>query len=115
MNAIVHRDYSIPAPTKIAIYNDRMEVFSPENFPGPIDLDDLEKGLTFIRNPIICRIFREAGYIEKLGSGFRMLFESYRNYNLLRPSVIEGNGFIKCILPRPTLHQIQLPSSEESE
>jgi predicted HTH transcriptional regulator len=39
--------------------------------------------------------------VEKLGSGFLTLFHSYKNYNLPSPTVIEGTGFIKCILPRP--------------
>ena len=100
INAIVHRDYNLPSPIKIAIYDNRLEVFSPGNFPGPLNVTQLEMGITYIRNHIICRVFREAGYIEKLGSGFLTLFKSYREYNLPAPEVKEGAGFIKCILPR---------------
>lgn len=100
INALVHRNYDIPGPCKIAIYDDRVEIFSPGNFPGPLQHDKLEMGLTYIRNPVICRIFREAGYIEKLGSGFITLFTSYRQRHLPTPSVIESSGFVKCILPR---------------
>lgn len=67
----------------------------------------LEMGITFLRNQVICRIFREAGYIEKLGSGFLTLFRQYRDYHLPKPKVIEGAGFVKCLLPRPGS---QLPS-----
>lgn len=59
-------------------------------------------GLTYIRNYVISRIFREAGYIEKLGTGFLTLFETYRKENLPEPMVQEGPGFVKCILPRRT-------------
>lgn len=38
--------------------------------------------IAYIRNPVICRVFREAGYIEKLGSGFITLFSSYRERKL---------------------------------
>lgn len=58
-------------------------------------------GLTFIRNRVIARAFREAGYIEKLGSGFLTLFQSYRKRGLRSPMIVEGHGFVKCILPRP--------------
>lgn len=102
INAIVHRDYYIAGPIKIAIYDDRLEIFSPGNFPGPLQVDQLEMGITYIRNPVIGKIFREAGYIEKLGSGFLTLFRSYRQYQLPKPTVIESTGFVKCILPRPT-------------
>jgi len=101
INAIVHRDYRLPGPVKIAIYDDRIEIFSPGNFPGPLQVDQLEMGITYIRNTIICKIFREAGYVEKLGSGFLTLFDTYRQYHLPRPHVVENAGFIKCILPRP--------------
>jgi len=101
LNAIVHRNYHIPGPTKVAIYDNRVEIFSPGNFPGPLNIDELEMGITYIRNATITKIFRETGYIEKLGSGFRSLFESYRKRKLSEPVVVEGTGFIKCTLPRP--------------
>lgn len=102
LNAVIHRDYHIDAPTKIAIYDNRLEIFSPGVFPGPLDTHNLKLGLTFIRNKVICKVFREAGLIEKLGSGFITLFESYAKKGLHKPEVIEGDGFVKCILPRPS-------------
>ena len=100
LNAIVHRNYHINGPTKIAIYDNRIEFFSPGTFPGPIDTQNLKMGLTYIRNNVICKIFRETGYIEKLGSGFLTLFSSYEKAKLHMPQIIEGENFIKCILPR---------------
>jgi ATP-dependent DNA helicase RecG len=102
LNALIHRNYHIQGPTKIAIYDNRIEVFSPGVFPGPLDTHNLKMGLTYIRNKIICKVFREAGYIEKLGSGFISLFESYEKRRLYPPEVIEGENYIKCILPRPS-------------
>ncbi len=101
LNAIIHRNYHINGPTKIAIYNNRIEFFSPGVFLGPLDSRSLRHGLTYIRNNVICKVFREAEYIEKLGSGFITLFNSYEQKGLSPPEVIEGENFIKCILPRP--------------
>lgn len=100
LNAIVHRNYHIKAPTKIAIYDDRIEFFSPGQFPGPIRIENLKAGITYLRNPIICKILREAEYIEKLGSGFITIFNSYEKRGLKTPQIIEGENYIKCILPR---------------
>lgn len=100
VNAIVHRDYYMPGPIKVAIYDNRIELFSPGGFPGPMRDDQLEEGLTFIRNHVIARVFREAGYVEKLGSGFLTIFNTYRKAKLTDPVVISGSGYIKCILPR---------------
>ena len=100
INAIVHRHYQIPGPTKVAIYDDRIEVFSPGNFPGPLQQDQLEMGYTYVRNRVICKVFRESGLIEKLGSGLITLFQRYREYNLPPPQIVEGGNFVKYILPR---------------
>jgi ATP-dependent DNA helicase RecG len=100
LNAIVHRNYYIKAPTKIAIYENRVEIFSPGNFPGPLNTNNLRQGITFLRNPVICKLFREAGYIEKLGTGLITIFDSYAERGLTIPSVIEGESYVKYVLPR---------------
>src|SRR5262249_16333977 len=96
LNALVHRDYHIRGPTRIAMYDERVEIFSPGNFPGPLKPNQLEMGLTYVRNAVISRIFREAKLTEKLGTGLRILFGSYRERGLALPQVLEGNGFVKC-------------------
>lgn len=100
INALVHRNYHIPGPIKIAIYDHQIEIFSPGGFPGPLVPSNLHHGLTYIRNTGICRIFREAGLMEKLGSGFLTVFDSYTKAGLVTPEIIEGENYIKCILPR---------------
>jgi ATP-dependent DNA helicase RecG len=100
LNALVHRNYAIAGSIKVAIFDDRIEVFSPGVFPGPIDVNNLLSGITYIRNTAIAKVFREAGYIEKLGSGFIALFELYDRWGLEPPRVVEGENFVKCILPR---------------
>lgn len=98
LNAIIHRNYHLRSPSKVAIYEDRIEIFSPGSFPTP--LPNLHLGLTDVRNMAICRVFREAKYIEKLGSGFITVFDSYMKRGLPSPEIIDGENFVKCILPR---------------
>ena len=97
---IVHRNYHIKAPTKVAIYENRIEIFSPGQFPGPLDTNNLRAGITYLRNPVICKILREAGYVEKIGSGLITILDSYEKQNLADPQLIEGENYVKCILPR---------------
>ena len=111
LNAIVHRDYHHRGPSKIAIYDDRIEIFSPGNFPQPFP--NLRLGLTNIRNMTICRAFREANYIEKLGSGLLILFESYEEWGLPEPTVQTGSGFVKCSLPRPYHRNYQVTQGSD--
>lgn len=100
LNLLVHRNYHYKSPGKIAIYRDRIEFFSPGIFSNPTIINNLQSGFSYIRNIAICKVFREADYIEKIGSGFITIFKSYKEWGLKTPLVIEGEGFVKCILPR---------------
>lgn len=100
LNAIVHRNYHIQSSIKIAIYDNRIEIFSPGSFPASLNIENLKQGISYIRNIALCKVLREAGYIEKLGSGLPAIFKSYADRNLKEPMLIEGENFIKCILPR---------------
>ena len=112
LNAIVHRNYHLKNSIKIAIYDNRVEFFSPGTLPGPFDLQNIESGISFIRNMAICKVFRKSGYIEKLGSGFTTIFSSYAKRGLQRPSIIEGANFVKCTLPRGA-NKKELPSGND--
>ena len=98
-NLIVHRDYAMNAPSKIAIFADRIEFFSPGVFPGPFSKRNLESGLTYIRNQTITLFFHKAGIIERLGTGFTTIIKTYREMTDLEPEILEGDGYVKCILP----------------
>lgn len=100
LNAIVHRNYHTPSSIKIAIYDNRIEIFSPGSFPASLNIENLKLGISYIRNIAICKVFREAGYIEKLGSGLPTIFKSYADRNLKEPMILEGENFVKYILPR---------------
>ncbi len=102
VNAIIHRNYHINAPTKIALYDNRIEVFSPGDFPGQLPQENLRSGISYIRNYAITKVFHEIGYSEKLGSGLNALFESYEERGLEEPHIIEGANYVKYILPRPS-------------
>lgn len=103
LNAIIHRNYHQVSPLRISIYDDRVEILSPGTFPGPLDSKSMKAGLTFLRNPLICRVFREAGYVEKMGTGLLTIFNSYEKRGLKEPQIFELNSFVKCILPRQTM------------
>lgn len=107
LNAIIHRNYHLRAPIKIAIYQDRIEIFSPGGFPTPFA--SMKLGLTDVRNMAICKIFRESGYIEKLGTGILTAFEAYEKWGLPDPTIIDGENFVKCILPREFYGMADVP------
>lgn len=94
-NALLHRKYTIAGAIKIAIYSNRIEVFSPGTFPGLIDIDNIGDGTTYLRNPHLMRLARHLGLVEKLGTGVRLIFRSCEEAGLPLPKYFEGGDFVK--------------------
>jgi ATP-dependent DNA helicase RecG len=70
LNALLHRKYSIMGAIKVAVFSDRIEIFSLGNFPGPVDINQLGNGVSYTRNPKLRQLARKAGLVEKRGMGF---------------------------------------------
>ncbi len=116
LNIIVHRNYHLKSPSKIAIYEDRIEFFSPGRFPGPFIKENILSGITYLRNPAICKVLREANYVEKLGSGLITIFNSYEEYGLETPQLIGDAGdYVKCILPRLKKDLVKKESTDDTK
>lgn len=115
INAVLHRNYLIPGPSKIAIFGNRLEIYSPGNFPRPIPLNQLECGVSMARNCVISQCFRQAKLVERMGSGWTTIFSSYRQWHLPEPSVMEGTGFVKVVLPRFTATTDMVPDASRGE
>jgi ATP-dependent DNA helicase RecG len=102
LNAICHRDYSIAgASCKLDIFTDRVEITSPGVLPTGITLQDLGFGTSEIRNRRIVKIFRQAGFVEQLGTGIIRMREACRRDALPAPKFEEIGSFFKVTLFRP--------------
>lgn len=97
INALIHRKYWLPGAVKIAVFDDRLEIFSPGNFPGALDLHSLGDGTTYLRNPLLARVARRFGLVEKLGTGIKLIIESCLNEKIKKPEFIEGADSVKVI------------------
>lgn len=113
VNAVIHRKYSVPGATKIALYDNRLEIFSPGNFPGLIDLRNLGDGTTYLRNPNLARISRRLGLIEKLGTGIKVILDSCAKAKIKSPEFIEGADSVKIIFS--FLPEKNIQSSDEEK
>ena len=98
LNALLHRKYSIMGALKIAVFPNRIEVFSPGNFPGPIDLHQLGNGVSYTRNPRLRQLARKAGLVEKRGMGFRIMLDECAKNGNTSPIVEEGGDYVKVTL-----------------
>ncbi len=74
MNAIVHADYAQPgAPIRVSLFDDRLEVENPGLLPFGLTIEDIQKGISKLRNRVIGRVFQELGLIEQWGSGIQRM------------------------------------------
>lgn len=86
INAVVHADYSQKGSSiRIAIFDDRIEIENPGILPLGMDMDDLSRGISNLRNLVIARVFFELGLIEQWGSGVRRIIEECKEHGLPEP------------------------------
>jgi predicted HTH transcriptional regulator len=83
INAIVHRDYASSSDSIVKIFDDRIEVFNPGRLPDGLSVEKLLTGdyVSNIRNRKIADMFKEAGLIEKYGTGIRRILREFEAYS----------------------------------
>lgn len=74
INAVAHADYAQRgAPIRVSIFDDRLEIENPGLLPFGLTVEDLERGVSKLRNRVIGRIFHSLGLIEQWGSGIQRI------------------------------------------
>lgn len=80
VNALIHRDYlELGSEVHIDMFDDRMEIYSPGGMLDGRKVQDLDlrNVLSRRRNPIIADIFNRLKYMDRRGSGFKKILDSY--------------------------------------
>ncbi len=96
INALVHADYSHRGtPTRVAFFDDRIEVESPGLLMPGLTVADMKLGVSQIRNPVIARVFRELELVEQWGSGVPGIFQQAQAENLPEPTIEELAGRVR--------------------
>lgn len=98
INALIHRKYFVPDAVKIAVYSDRVEIYSPGNFPGLIG--DLTSGMSYPRNPHLRQLARKHNLVEKRGLGLNLIFDLSRKNGNPSPKILEVDDAVKVIFYR---------------
>jgi ATP-dependent DNA helicase RecG len=52
-NALIHRDYFIPAPIRVFVFSDRVEIISPGHLPNNLTVENIKSGNSNARNPVL--------------------------------------------------------------
>lgn len=106
INAVVHADYAQNgAPIRIAIFDDRLEVENPGLLLFGLTVEDIQQGISKLRNRIIGRVFNTIGLVEQWGSGIQRMKGACRDSGL-PPPLFEEIG----IRFRVTIYTISIDS-----
>ena len=104
INAVAHRDYSLTGtPIEVWMFDDRLEVRSPGDLPGPVTLERLlrRERTHFSRNPLLVRVLTDLGYMRDLGEGIPRMFEVMEQ-SYLHPPEFSQDGFMFQVTLRNT-------------
>lgn len=95
LNAIVHADYAQHgSPIRLAVFDDRIEVENPGLLPFGLTIEDIQHGVSKLRNRVLGRVFHELHLIEHWGSGIQRMNAACQEAGLPNPKLEEiGSHF----------------------
>ena len=103
--AVVHRDYSREGESiRVFFYPDRIEVHSPGLLLPGITIELMARGevMSKLRNPILAGLLRDIpGYMERIGSGIRLMLHEMRRLGLPDPQFKQAGEFVVTFSATP--------------
>lgn len=116
VNAVIHRDYSRRGESiRVFYYADRIEVHSPGLLLPGVTVEQMRRGevTSKLRNPILAGLLRDIpGYMERVGSGIRLMLEETRQMGLPPPQFREMSEFVVTFTKAPTAAPLRSSSSD---
>ena len=101
VNAVAHRDYTISAPIRILIFEDRIEFHSPGKLPNTVTIENIKIGAAHVlRNPTIYNLLGKMGLVTDIGSGVKRIIESVKKTLNKDVKMSETRGEFILIIPR---------------
>ena len=82
INALIHRNYQKHSDVRVFIFDNRVEVINPGTFPEGVSPD--APGHEPV-NPILSQFMYDVGFIERYGSGIKMMHRLCREWGNKEP------------------------------
>lgn len=123
VNAVVHRDYSrVGESMRIFYYSDRIEIHNPGLLLPGITVEQMSRGevMSKLRNRTMAGLLRDIpGYMERVGSGVRLMLDEMRRMKLPAPEFREMSEFVVTFRNAPVSSasesSVLLPPSHEQQ
>ena len=102
VNAVAHRDYTIAAPIRVLVFDDRLEIRTPGALPNTVTLESLPFGIHVLRNPMIYGMLLRVGLVTDAGSGIPRIIRLTQQAVGQAPTFRqEGNEFVLTLPRKP--------------
>lgn len=100
VNMLVHRDYVSDQPSRITIFEDRVELYSPGALPSAVDKGRLSSGdaAPFWRNQGLAWFFVRLGLAQSEGRGVLKMFRAMKAHGSAAPVYDFGAESVTCTL-----------------
>lgn len=102
LNALMHRDYSLPHATQLKIFSDRLELVSFGSILPELLPEDIGSGISACRNEKLANFFYRLHLVEAYGTGIPKIYKEYSAF-ASEPQITVGKGTFKIMLPAKTL------------
>jgi len=100
-NSLIHRDYFVSAPVRVFVFEDRVTIISPGHLPNNLTIENIKRGNSNIRNPILASYATRILPYRGLGSGIIRAVKAYPHIEFQDDHA--GNQFTAIIRRQPQL------------
>lgn len=114
LNAVVHREYSFSSSTLISIFDDRIEFVTIGGLVKGVTPEDIELGVSVLRNEHLANIFYRLKLIEAYGTGIAKIRRNYAGFTV-QPKIEITNNAFKITLPNVNSLSENLDARQTSE
>lgn len=114
LNMFIHRDYSVPAPALMSVFDNRIEFVNFGGLVRGMSTDDLFLGVSLQRNPHVASVFYRLKLVEAYGTGIPKIVDSYRSTPFEPALEVASNSF-KVTLPSLTSAVEAVPNEAVGE
>lgn len=115
VNAVIHRDYTRRGESiRVFYYADRIEVHSPGLLLPGVTVEQMRRGevTSKLRNPSLAGLLRDIpGYMERVGSGIRLMLEETKRMGLPPPQFREISEFVVTFSKAPVAASAPISTS----
>lgn len=108
INALAHRDYELPDPTRTTVFSNRIEITSPGALPSGVNLETLRAGKATPRwrNQSLAWFLGKLQLAQAEGQGIPTIIRSMREEGCPDPQFDADNARVTCILPAHPRHAL---------